>query len=142
MTEPERYIDECEQRTHLLQRNQFVLEQVDPDHLVIGTAIRPEISNIYGIVHGGSLMYLADVTAGLTALTDGRHYVTQNTSAQFLGNTDHGSIHAEGTVLRRGRSMTSVRVEIRDDGGRLMLESLFSMFTVDRPMISLPEEKK
>lgn len=103
---------------------------VEKDHVRLAAPVGPEVCNNYGYAHGGFYMSLADVTAGLTAFTDGRRYVTQNASFQFLGNIRCGTAYAEGTVLHRGRTVTGVRVEITDENGKLLCEGMISMFSV------------
>lgn len=127
-------------RSGFLDRNGFVLVSANEQTVVIKTTVRPEIVNNYGMVHGGVLLNLADNVAGLAAYIDGRHYMTQNCGFQFLANTNHGDVFAAATVLHRGRTVASIRVEITDENGRLLSEGLFSMFHVEREF-TLPEKK-
>ncbi len=77
-------------------------------------------------------MTLCDMTAAFAAYTDGRCYVTQNASLQFLGTPHSKGVIAEGTVLHRGKTVTSVRVEVLDESGKLLCEGLFSMYAVQK----------
>ncbi len=137
MTEIERRLHERVDNTPFMEDNRLSILRAELGRVQVSAPVRPQLRNNYGIVHGGFYMSMADTTAGLAALTDGRKYVTQNASLQFLGNVSEGTLYAEGTVLHFGRTVCSVRVEIRSDEGKLMCEGLFSMFAVDRPFVPL-----
>ena len=108
------------------------LESLEPDLAVYCLEIRPESRNPYGMVHGGSLYALADETAGTAAHSDGRHYVTQSGSLNFLDNRSRGVIRAEARVRHRGRSTVLVEVEIHSEDGSLLASGTFTYFHVDK----------
>ena len=110
----------------------FVIEEARLDYARLSAPVTDAVRNNYGVVHGGVLMTMADNAAGVAAFTGGQHFVTQNSSFQFLSNIDTGPIFAEATVLHRGRTVASVRVEITDQTGKLLCEGLLSMFVVQK----------
>ncbi len=131
---------QLEEQIHLYTDNapymtdyQMTLVSAEPGKIRLSAPVRKEICNNFGIVHGGVYMSIADTAAGLAAFTLGQSYVTQNSSFQFLRSARSGSIFAEGTVLHSGKTVASVRVEITDEDGNLLVESLFSMFAVRLP---------
>ncbi|MCH3972897.1 MAG: PaaI family thioesterase [Oscillospiraceae bacterium] len=93
----------------------------------------PESMNPHGISHGGLLYTLADCAAGITARADGRDYVTQNASMNFLRNVRSGSVFAKSTLLKRGRRVVVVHVEILDQGGTLLADAVVNMMQVTVP---------
>ncbi len=137
MTEIERRLHERVDNTPFMKDNRLSILRAELGRVQVSAPIRPQLRNNYGIVHGGFYMSMADTTAGLAALTDGRKYVTQNASLQFLGNVSDGTLYAEGTVLHAGRTVCSVRVEIRSEDGKLLCEGLFSMFAVEMPFVPI-----
>lgn len=94
--------------------------------------LTPETMNLYGVVHGGALFTLADVCAGMAARTDGRTYVTQQASVQFLRSAQAGLATARGRVLHRGGTVCLIQVEITDEEGRLLLVSTFNFYCIHR----------
>ena len=72
------------------RRNPFVqllgveIVEISPDRSLLRLALRPELLNPHGLVHGGALFTLADNAAGCAASTDGRVYVTQESDIHFL----------------------------------------------------------
>ncbi len=112
--------------------NFYEMETLELDHAACRLDIRPESLNPYGMVHGGSLYALADETAGTAAHSDGRHYVTQSGSLNFLDNRSRGVIRAEARVRHRGRSTVLVEVEIHSEDGSLLASGTFTYFHVDK----------
>lgn len=105
--------------------NFMELEALEPDCAVYKMEIRPESRNPYGMAHGGALYTLADDAAGVAAHTDGRSYVTQHGSLNFLANQPSGVIRAVGRVLRRGRSTVLVDVKITNEDNTLLAAGQF-----------------
>lgn len=90
-------------RAHVLKRdsmNTFMhynfneQAELEQDYAVCKLDIRPECLNPFGMVHGGALCTLADNAAGMAAHTDGRLYVTQSSTFQFVKNQGSGTIYA------------------------------------------------
>lgn len=118
--------------------NHFELEFLEPDHAIFKLEIREESRNTFGMVHGGALYSLADNATGCAAHTDGRHYVTQGSSFNFLRNQPAGTIYAEAKVRHRGGTTCLIDVDITGEGGKLLAAGTFTYFCVDRSKI---EEK-
>lgn len=89
-----------------------------------------KITNIYGYVHGGAFFTMADCCAGLTARSDGRQYVTQNASVNFIHNIKAGHLTARGRTVSRRRHICVVAVEITDETDTLLFSSTFSMYCI------------
>lgn len=120
-----------------MRENPFMLHNfievntVRRDYAELFIDIRRETTNSYGFVHGGAFFTMADCCAGMTARTDGRRYVTQDASVQFLHNTGSGRITACGTVLSRGKRVCVVEVRVADEAGGLLFHGTFSMFCIN-----------
>ena len=125
-----------EQLKERMERNLFAiynhleLETVERDRVVVRMEIRPESKNPHGIVHGGALYTMADNASGTAAHTDGRAYVTQHGSLNFLSNRQEGVLRAEARIRRRGRMTCLAAVDITDEAGVLLATGEFSFFCV------------
>ena len=105
------------------------------------TAVRPHADGFHADLdpqwavgdklHGGYLMALADCAAGYAAFTDGRHYVTQSSHMSFLKNVSSGEIFANARVLKRGRLVSVVRVEIFSGEECLLCEGSFNCYCIE-----------
>ena len=110
--------------------NHIEIGTVEPDYAEVWHEIRPESTNIYGVVHGGALFTAADCCAGLAARSDGREYVTQNAAVSFISNAAKGRITACGTVISRGHRVCVVDVEIYTEEKELIFHRTFSMYCI------------
>ena len=112
--------------------NHLELETVERDRVVVKMEIRPESKNPHGIVHGGALYTMADNASGTAAHTDGRAYVTQHGSLNFLTNRSEGVLRAEAKIRRRGQRTCLAAVDITDEAGTLLATGDFSFFCVSQ----------
>lgn len=132
MNELEQQVYERVKRNSFMVYNHIEMETVGPDRAVLKLDIRPESRNVYGMVHGGALYTLADNAAGSAVYTDGRSYVTQSGSLNFLRNQAAGTIRAEARVRHRGRSTSLVEVDITGENGILLATGEYIFFCIDR----------
>ena len=114
-----------------MQYNHIEIEAVELDKASMTLDIRRDTTNIYGFVHGGAFFTMADCCAGLTARSDGRQYVTQNASVNFIHNVKSGRLTARGRTISRGRHVCEVAVDITNETGTLLFSSTFSMYCVN-----------
>ena len=121
-----------------MNHNFMVLDFLEPDHAIFKLEIREESRNTFGMVHGGALYSLADNATGCAAHTDGRHYVTQGSSFNFLRNQPTGTIYADAKVRHRGGTTCLIDVNITGEDEKLLATGSFTYFCVDRKKI---EEK-
>jgi 1,4-dihydroxy-2-naphthoyl-CoA hydrolase len=86
-------------------------------------AVRDELKQPYGLVHGGVFATMAESLASLaTALAvarEGRQAMGQANQTSFLRPITAGTIHGVARARHRGRSSWVWDVEITDDAGRL-----------------------
>ena len=123
------------ERNSFMNHNYMELHFLDPDHAVFKLDIREESRNTFGMVHGGALYALADNATGCAAHTDGRHYVTQGSSFNFLRNQPSGTVYADAKVRHRGGTTCLIDVELTGEGGKLLASGTFTYFCVDRSKI-------
>lgn len=114
-----------------MQYNHINIDSVTLDSASMSLDIRKDSTNIYGYVHGGAFFTMADCCAGLTARSDGRQYVTQSASVNFIHNVKSGHLTAHGKTISRGRRICVVSVEITNEAGTLLFASMFSMYCVN-----------
>lgn len=82
---------------------------------------RDALSNALGTLHGG-IGALASVLAAQHLLPDGMQPLT--TSSAFLRPTPrHGNVQVRGELVRAGRRTATAAATIRDDAGRLLVQT-------------------
>jgi 1,4-dihydroxy-2-naphthoyl-CoA hydrolase len=111
-----------ERREHLGAHLGIELLEILPDRVSMRMPWRPELRRGGGIFHGGAIMALADHVGGTVLNTDPRILASGSTgmttdfNISFLRAVEPGqAVVATGWVLRRGRRMTFMQVEIRGE---------------------------
>jgi 1,4-dihydroxy-2-naphthoyl-CoA hydrolase len=83
---------------------------------------RPELCTAGGVLHGGTIMALADTTGALCAflnLPDGATTTTVESKTNLLAAIRGGTVTATATPLHAGSTLIVVETEVRRDDGRL-----------------------
>jgi len=81
----------------------------------------PGTMNLYGIVHGGAWLFLADSAMGGalgTVCDPAEKIITTQFDFRWLRALAGGTIRARGRVVRRGRSVSHAAVSLFDAEGR------------------------
>lgn len=116
---------------HFMTYNFIELSVLELNRAECRLTLRPESTNPNGMLHGGALYTMADSTAGSAAHSDGRIYVTQNSSMNFLSNIKEGTAVAVGTVVHRGKTTCLVNVDITAEAtGKLLATGSFTFFCI------------
>jgi uncharacterized protein (TIGR00369 family) len=101
------------------------IEHLDdgPDGARARVAVRPELLQPLGVVHGGVLATLAESLASraswLAVRDEGLQALGQSSSISFVRPISAGHVNAIGHVRHRGRTTWVWDVELTDDEGRL-----------------------
>ncbi|MBQ6903668.1 MAG: PaaI family thioesterase [Lachnospiraceae bacterium] len=110
--------------------NGVTVEHVEADSVGIYTELRPEFTNIYGMAHGGLITTLLDNCAGLTVRLDGNRYVTLDMDVHFFANVTEGRLHARSQMIRRGRTVNVMDVNVTSDEGKLLAKATVTFFRI------------
>jgi uncharacterized protein (TIGR00369 family) len=104
----------------------IVVDEVhEPGHVTLKLPMQPSVGNRRGVIHGGAIMSLIDAAGGgairtLTPVGEvAAGYPTTDINVTFV-NAARGDVQATGRVVRRGRSLVFVQVEVHDDDGTLI----------------------
>jgi len=110
--------------------------EVTEDLVRAQVAVRDELRQPFGLVHGGVLASIAETLASLGTLTvvvpEGNAAMGSSNSTSFLRPIADGTIHARALRRHRGRTTWVWDVEITDDAGRLC--ALTRLTIAVRPM--------
>jgi uncharacterized protein (TIGR00369 family) len=89
--------------------------------------VRPELTRMEGIMHGGALASLLDTASAfavLSLLAPAEQTVTVDLTLHFLRPVSAGEVKARARVLRAGRRLATVAVEATDEAGELVATAL------------------
>ena len=122
-------LQERAQRNRFAVASRIFLESVERDRAVMRHTVCEESCNPFGTVHGGLLFTMADCAAGTAIHTDGRTYVTLNSSMNFIANVQPGTtVRAIAQVRHRGRSTCQADVNVISEAGTLLCTGQFTFF--------------
>jgi 1,4-dihydroxy-2-naphthoyl-CoA hydrolase len=102
------------------------LVSATPEEVVGRLAWREELCTTGGALHGGALMSLADNLGGVCAylnLPAGAGTATISSSTNFMRGVRAGRVTGTTRPLRVGRSVIVVQTDLRDDAGRLAVQT-------------------
>lgn len=129
--------ERLEENRRLITSNHFALH----NHVVVtdleeNTAegyldVEEDVTNAYGMIHGGAFYALADVIAGMTARGNGHAYVTQTADLHYLGTTKEKRIYGRSRVIRRGRATAIIEAKVTDSAGKELFLATFTFYCVD-----------
>lgn len=105
--------------SHLLQ--QLTMRDVADSRadLAIELDLDPRVKNPRGALQGGLVATLVDIAAGRAVLEGGGPYdsvATADLTVHYLRGVTEGPARAEANVVRRGRSLAVVTVDVTDMG--------------------------
>lgn len=118
--------------------NGIRLTHMGPDYARVEAHLSRENRNLYGAVHGGMFLTMADCAAGGAARSNGMRYVTVSSSFEFYRNTEDDHLIAEGRIKNRGKTLCVAEVELHDGTGKLLCGGTFTLFCTGR-LDELPE---
>jgi len=97
--------------------------EVHDDLVLAQVAVRDEVRQPFGLVHGGVLASISETLASLgtavVVVPEGSAAMGLSNTTSFLRPIVEGTIHARAVRRHRGRTTWIWDVEITDDAGRL-----------------------
>ena len=105
------------------------LDEIGDGHCRIALRFRPELTTVGDMVHGAAIAGLIDVAAMVTAWSGGPipeklRGVTTSMALEFIESANAEDIFAEGTLLRRGKTLNNIEVEVRTGDDRLVAKAI------------------
>ncbi len=93
--------------------------------------IGPEHRNAHGFVNGGMLFTLADIAGGACIADPDTDIMSLDADFHYLKNVKAGKVYARPRIIRRGRKIAVVCVDIESEGGILLATSTFTYYTAE-----------
>ena len=115
-------------KNSFMLHNGIRLTGMEQDYARVEADLCRENRNLYGAVHGGMFLTMADCAAGAAARTNGMRYVTVSSSFEFYRNTQDSHLIAEGRIKNRGKTICVAEVDVYDGGGKLLCGGTFTLF--------------
>jgi uncharacterized protein (TIGR00369 family) len=103
------------------------LASAQPGSATLRLAMRQELEQIHGVMHGGAIAALIDTATAfaiVTLLLKEKRFVTVDLTVSYLRPLTKGFAIAEARVLRAGQRLITVSAEVMDDDGNLAATAL------------------
>lgn len=124
-------VEESFQKQAFLSLIGAQLRSVEEGRVEISCRRRPDLGQQQGLLHGGVVATIGDVTCGYTALTmmpEGCEVLTAEFKIHLLRPVMAEEIVAVGQVVKAGRSLIITEAEIRDaESGKMIAKMLGTM---------------
>ena len=94
------------------------LGEITPGAVTIHLDIRDELRQNQGVVHGGAVASLIDTAAAFAVLTQieiNERVTTTDLTIHYLRPASSGRLSAEARIVRGGRRLFVLSVEVRND---------------------------
>ena len=111
----------------------FRLTEIETDRAVIEMRAGPQHANPMGTLHGGILCDMADAAMGMayaSGIPASRSFTTIELKINFLRPIWSGPLRAEGTIVRRGRTVGLVQCRITDVEGQMVAYATSTCMTI------------
>ena len=101
------------------------LDVIEEDRAVMSLPFRDEVVTIGTVVHGGAIATLIDTTATCAAWAtptppENLRGTTVALNVSYLTAADGADLKAEARVLRRGRNLSFIDIDVTDGEGNLV----------------------
>ncbi len=84
---------------------------------------KPEMRNLYGILHGGAITTILDSACGIalgTLLAEGEITVTVDLRINFISNVTGGKLIGVGKVIHRGKQTGVTEAQVKNEKGEII----------------------
>lgn len=111
------------------------LEEIGDARARLLMPFRPELVTIGEMVHGGAIAALVDITAMVTSwagaeVPEKLRGVTVSLSTEFIDSANSEDLIGEGTLLRRGATLSMSEVEIRSAVDQRLIAKALATYKV------------
>ncbi|MBO4339034.1 MAG: PaaI family thioesterase [Clostridia bacterium] len=104
----------------------IVIEKAADGQAVCSFEITDKHLNADGHVMGGAIFTLADLASAIAANEGELTTVSINSSISYLGVAKGKKLIAEGKTIKKGKSITTVSVDISDELGTMVAHAVFT----------------
>ena len=118
-------------RNHYAVHNHIFVSGIGEDWCEGYLDVEEDVTNVYGMPHGGTYFSLADVLAGMVLRANGHNFVTQSASCHYMRSTKEKRMYARAEIMKRGRGTALIQVRVTDSTGKLLFFSTFDYFNAE-----------
>jgi acyl-CoA thioesterase len=108
---------------------------------------RKELTQAYGVVHGGALATLADTAvafAMMTMIQPGEKVTTVEFKINFLAPVAGDDMIGEARILNKGKRLALADMEVKTGDGKLLAKGLATYIILNSPIspLQVPDQEQ
>jgi uncharacterized protein (TIGR00369 family) len=106
---------------------QISLEQIDTGFARFRMPFRKELTQAYGVVHGGAIASLADTAVAFAVMTlvqPGEKVTSAEFKINFFSAVRDGAMFGEARAVYRGKRLVVADMEVKDETGRVLAKGI------------------
>lgn len=115
---------------------QLTLERIDIGFARFRMPFRSELTQVYGLVHGGAIASLADTAVAFALMTlvqPGERVTTVEFKINYLRPVSEGEMFAEARVVHKGKRLATADMEVKTENGNLIAKGLATYMILSSP---------
>jgi len=115
---------------------QITLEQIDTGFARFRMPFRKELTQAYGVVHGGAIATLADTAvafAVMTLIQPGEKVTTAEFKINFFSAVTNGEMFGEGRAVYTGKRLVVADMEVKNENGKLLAKGIATYAILGSP---------
>ena len=115
------------ERAPYYQLLQITLEKIDEGFARFHMPFRKELTQAYGVVHGGAIASLADTAVAFALMTivqPGERVTTAEFKINFLSSVYNGEMIGEARIVNKGKKLVMADMEVKNGEGKLVAKGI------------------
>lgn len=103
------------------------LEKIDEGYARFRLPFQKELTQGFGVVHGGAIATLADSAVAyalLSLVQPGERVATAEFKINYLATVNSGDLIGEARIINKGGKLALGDMEVRDEKGKLVAKGL------------------
>ena len=111
-----------------IKANNYNIIKVENNYCEMEGIITETSMNHLGIVHGGYIFGLADTTAGIAAMSEGRNVVTIDSNINYFKPAKGNKIIAIAKSIKVGKTISVYEVYINNEENELLAKATITYY--------------
>ena len=115
---------------------QIRLEQIDTGFARFRMPFRKELTQAYGVVHGGAIASLADTAVAfalMTIIQPGERVTTAEFKINFFAAVTSGEMVGEARVAHAGKRLVAADMEVKSQEGQFIAKGMATYVIIEAP---------
>jgi acyl-CoA thioesterase len=118
---------------------QISLEQIDTGFACFRMPFRKELTQAYGVVHGGAIASLADTAVAFAVMTlvrPGEKVTTAEFKINFFSAVYGGAMIGQARAVCQGKRLVVADMEVKDETGRFLAKGIATYAIIGSPPLT------